>query len=211
MSKRCLRIDGARSQGDGTDIASGSDDAKLSSKRFSREVAQERKCMSLMDYHIRKVRSKDGEPIVSIFNYFVENSYAAYPERKVGLKFFGKLRELSAGYPFYVVETVKEEVVGFGLMRAYHSCDTFKGAAEVTYFILPEHTRKGLGTMLLNAFTEEARKMGVDTLLVDISSRNVASLDFHRKSGFVKCGRLKRVGKKFGEDFDVVWMQKHIE
>jgi phosphinothricin acetyltransferase len=140
----------------------------------------------------------------------VENSYAAYPEHKVGLEFFGKLRELAAGYPFYVVETVKGDVVGFGLMRPYHSCDTFKGAAEVSYFILPEHTRKGLGTKLLDAFTEEARKIGVDTLLVDISSRNVASLDFHRKSGFLECGRFKCVGKKFGENF-VVWMQKHIE
>jgi len=49
---------------------------------------------------------------------------------------------------------------------------------------------------------------GVDCLLANISSHNEQSLDFHRKMGFQQCGRFRRVGKKFGKDFDVIWMQK---
>lgn len=36
------------------------------------------------------------------------------------------------------------------------------------------------------------------------------SLAFHRKHGFEDCGRFKGVGRKFGEDFDIVWMQRHL-
>jgi len=162
-----------------------------------------------MNYHIRKAKSKDKEQIISIFNYYVENSYAAYPERKVDLGFFDKLRELATGYPLYVIDT-PEGVVGFGLMRRYHSSETFRRTAILTYFIHPAHTRKGLGTKLVSAFAKEAKEIGIDTLLADISSRNTASIDFHKKNGFRECGRLKRVGKKFGGDFDVVWMQKFI-
>jgi len=163
-----------------------------------------------MDYHIRKVKGKDKEQIISIFNYYVENSYAAYPEHKVDLSFFDKLKELATGYPLYVIDTPKGEIVGFGLMRPYHSFETFRRTAKLTYFLHPAHTRKGLGTKLVSAFTKKAKEIGIDTLLADMSSRNTASIDFHKKNGFQECGRFKRVGKKFGRDFDLVWMQKFI-
>lgn len=51
----------------------------------------------------------------------------------------------------------------------------------------------------------------MDNLLASISSRNEQSLAFHRKRGFVECGRLRDVGVKFGKSFDVVWMQKRVK
>jgi len=36
-------------------------------------------------------------------------------------------------------------------------------------------------------------------------------IEFHLKNGFRECGRFMKVGRKFGEDFDVVWMQKQLE
>ncbi len=85
-----------------------------------------------------------------------------------------------------------------------------KRAAQVTYFILPEYTRQGLGTALLAFFVGEARKMGLDSLLANISSRNRQSLEFHLKNGFRECARFLKVGHKFGEDVDAVWMQKQL-
>jgi phosphinothricin acetyltransferase len=52
--------------------------------------------------------------------------------------------------------------------------------------------------------------MDVDTILAHTSSRNTASIRFHRKHGFRECGRLRRVGRKFGKDFDVIWVQLHL-
>jgi phosphinothricin acetyltransferase len=50
----------------------------------------------------------------------------------------------------------------------------------------------------------------VETILASISSRNEGSLRFHRKHGFRECGCFEGVGRKFDQDFDVVWMQKRI-
>jgi L-amino acid N-acyltransferase YncA len=77
--------------------------------------------------------------------------------------------------------------------------------------ILPGHTRQGLGTALLAFFVGEARKMGLDSLLANISSRNRQSLEFHLKKGFRECYRFLKVGHKFGEDVDAVWLQKQLE
>jgi phosphinothricin acetyltransferase len=53
--------------------------------------------------------------------------------------------------------------------------------------------------------------MEITSLLANISSRNRQSLEFHLRNGFRECGRFLKVGHKFGEAFDVVWMQKQLE
>ena len=53
--------------------------------------------------------------------------------------------------------------------------------------------------------------MGLNSLLANISSRNRQSLEFHLKNGFRECARFLKVGHKFGEDFDAVWLQKQLE
>jgi L-amino acid N-acyltransferase YncA len=164
-----------------------------------------------MEYVIEKAQETDGRQIVDIFNHFVCTSFAAYPERDVGLEFFIMLRRITEGFPFLVIKVRDEgerELVGFGLMRPYHSYATFKHTGILTYFILPEHTRLGLGSRLLTSLVQEAKARSMTNLLAEISSKNEQSLNFHTKHGFVECGRIVNVGRKFNQYFDVVWMQK---
>ncbi len=166
--------------------------------------------LAIQDYVIREVTDRDQSAVVEVFNYFVGHSFAAYPSEPAGLSFFRNLCTMAEGYPFYVIETSDGVVVGFGLLHKYHSAETFKRTAELTYFILPDHTRSGLGGRLLEMLIGEARDMGIDSLLASISSQNQISLDFHQLHGFAECGRFWRIGEKFGEKFDVVWMQRSI-
>ncbi len=163
-----------------------------------------------MGYVIRKVSEEDGQDITDIFNYFVENSFAAYPEKRVQDVFFERLKRLAGDFPIYAIVKRGGGLAGFGMLRPYHTMETFKRTAELTYFILPAHMGKGLGTKLLNILIEEAQKKSFDTLLASISSLNEISLNFHLKNGFTECGRFKRIGKKFGQNFDEVWMQRFI-
>jgi len=116
---------------------------------------------------------------------------------------------MTQGYPAIVV-CDDGQVVGFAMLHPYHGATTFKRTAEITYFLRPDHTRKGLGACILNEFLHQAQSIGADTLLACISSLNLASIRFHQKHGFRECGRLVRIGRKFGQDFDVVWMQKDL-
>ena len=163
-----------------------------------------------MAYSYRPVETADGPAIIDIFNYFVANSFAAYAETAVGSAFFDRFRAACAGYPFEVITTSAGEVIGFGCLHPFHIADTFRQTAELTYFILPEHTGSGLGTNMLNRFMDKAREMGIVTLLASISSENRQSIQFHKKHGFIECGRFKRVGLKQGTEFDMVWMQKFL-
>jgi phosphinothricin acetyltransferase len=163
-----------------------------------------------MAYKIRKAEEKDSGSISDVFNYFIENSYASYETNKTGPDFYSKIKVSSPQYPFYVIEA-SNLVIGFGFLRPFRNSETFRRTAEITYFILPEHTRKGLGTKLLQVLERKANEMNITTLLANISSLNNQSLKFHAKNGFRRCGTFRKIGRKFGKDFDVVWMQKFLK
>lgn len=158
-----------------------------------------------MNYAIRPV-TPDDKAVVDIFNYYVGNSFAAYPDRKVPHEFFGMLIQLSKGYPFYVAEA-DGIVVGYGLLRPHVPFGTSRRAAELTCFIAPANTGQGIGGAILGRLADDARILGVDTILASVSSENPGSIGFHKKHGFVECGRFLNAGKKFGKGFDELWLR----
>lgn len=163
-----------------------------------------------MKYSLEPMADRHRVHVIDIFNYYIENSFAAFPETRVNYDFYDRFLEMSKGYPAVVVITEAGEVAGFGFLHRYSYASAFKRTAGLTYFILPQHTRKGLGKTILGRLTEQARGMGIDRLLANISSLNQESLQFHRKFGFQECGRFSGIGRKFGKDFDVIWMIKQI-
>jgi L-amino acid N-acyltransferase YncA len=54
------------------------------------------------------------------------------------------------------------------------------------------------------------RARDVTTLAAPISSRNEQGIAFHLKHGFVEVGRFHQIGRKMGQLFDVVRMQKML-
>ena len=163
-----------------------------------------------MDLTIAPVSKEDGNKIIDIFNHYVQNSFAAFPEDPVPYEFFNFFVNMSAGYPFLVARDGEGNVVGFALLRPHSPMPVFFRTAEITCFIAPQHTGKGMGKAMQERLLHEAKEMGISSILAGISSLNSASLAFHKKRGFQECGRFQKIGRKWGQDFDVVWMQKMI-
>jgi phosphinothricin acetyltransferase len=159
------------------------------------------------NYLIDTYKEEDAEPVLNIFNYYVDNSFAAYPEVQAGVDFVKNLMDPADHLPKYVVK-FNNEIVGFAFASRYHPASVFKRVAKLGYFIMPGHTNSGLGYQVLKKLEDQCRQLGVDSLLVHISSLNQPSINFHRKHGFRECGRFLKVGRKFETDFDEVWMQK---
>jgi L-amino acid N-acyltransferase YncA len=161
-----------------------------------------------MKYSISQFSNEDREQIIDIFNYYIENSFAAYPENKLPYQAFDMFLQVSNGFPTGTIKDKNGKVIGFGMLRAHNPMRTFSHTAEVTYFIHPDYTRKGLGKMLLGYLEKLALEKGITNILANISSLNPNSIKFHQKNGFMECGRFRMIGNKKGQKFDTVWMQK---
>jgi phosphinothricin acetyltransferase len=163
-----------------------------------------------MNYVFDTMREEHRQPVMDIFNYFIENTFAAYPEAPLSDGVFDQFLAISRKYPNVVVMDKKHDIMGFAFLQPYHPADTFRKTAVATYFILPDHTRKGIGAMILETFIKDAKKMGLKHILVNISSLNPGSIEFHRKNGFHKCGTFENIGVKAGKKFSVIWMVRSI-
>lgn len=163
-----------------------------------------------MNFNFCPLQESDKIALLNLFNYYVENSYAAFPENRVGDDFFSHMMQLSLSYPVITVKPSTGELIGFALLRPYSPIAVFKRTAEIAYFLAPDHTAQGIGRALLEYLTAEARKRRIDSLIATISSSNDTSIKFHNRSGFKECGRLQNIGRKFERDFDVLLMQKQL-
>ena len=166
-------------------------------------------------YLIREATTEDITGMLEVFNYYIENSFASYIETPVGPEFFQviqneKEQDENEHFPFYVIEEIGK-IIGFGTLRPYFPFPNFRHTGVISYFLLPGHTRKGLGSGMLDKLYTEASKKKMKNLLVNVSSKNEASLNFHLKHGFIECGKFREVGTKFGKYFDIVWLQKFLD
>lgn len=159
-------------------------------------------------YVLKSLAEENRKEVMDIFNYYVENSFAAFPETKLGYEFFDYFLNMTKGYPAVTVQTENGNIIGFGFLRPYHPLPVFRATAEISYFIKPEYTGKQIGKIVLDHLISEARKINLRNILATITATNEASLRFHLKNGFKECGRIKKAGRKKETDFDLVLMQK---
>jgi phosphinothricin acetyltransferase len=164
----------------------------------------------MSEFTFGPISDTDRVPVIDLFNYYIGHSFAAYPEQKVPYEFFTHFLKTCRNYPSVVARLPDGTVAGFGLLRAHNPMPAFRHAAEITYFIRPDLTGKGLGSKMLARLEEEGKQQGITTILASISSLNEKSIRFHAGHGFTECGRFKGIGRKKGIVFDTVWMQKSI-
>ena len=81
-----------------------------------------------MKIRFGKMAEGDREAVIDLFNYYIENSFAAYPEETVPYGFFDRFLKLTAGYPTVTVrdEENSGRFVGFAFLRPIHPLRTLR-------------------------------------------------------------------------------------
>lgn len=156
---------------------------------------------------IREFTKDDLEGMLSIFNYFALNSFAVYSNMPFNI---GHMNKIADDIKICLVIEIENKLVGFGYVNYLKPFPNFKNTGVLTYFILPEYTGIGLGTMLFEKLISKGKEIGITNYLANISSKNQQSLNFHKKLGFEVVGSFKNVASKFDETFDMIWVQKQL-
>jgi len=157
----------------------------------------------------RTIVPDDADAVLEIINYYITNSTYYFAETALEVSAISGLMNDRSMLPKYVVE-FDGNVIGFGYAYNFRPESTFAETVKLTYWLKNGFTRKGIGGKLYDVLEQELIRLKISSILVNISSDNVASLEFHKRRGYMECGNFKRAGYKNDRYFDLIWMQKFL-
>lgn len=161
-----------------------------------------------MQIQFRPVCEDDVEAIRQIYTYYILNTTVTFHIRPISKDEMKAI--LNLGDPFYRSFTIRsgDELYGYALFTRFGTREAFSPSAEVTIYLKPDCTGRGIGSKALRYIEKAAKASGIHTLLALITGDNIPSLRIFEKNGYLKCGYYKEVGLKFGRKLDLAVCQK---
>lgn len=100
------------------------------------------------------------------------------------------------------------KVVGWAALTSVSSRCVYAGVAEVSVYVDPAQSGKGIGSKLLEQLIELSEVDGIWTLQAGIFPENISSLKIHEKNGFRILGTREKIGKQNGIWRDTVLLER---
>lgn len=157
---------------------------------------------------IRPCSPQDAEAICAIYNHYIEHTVITFEEVPVTREQMGKrIATITQTHPWLVCE-IDGEIAGYAYGSKWKDRSAYKHTAEVTVYLHPEHTAKGIGSALYSALLPQLYQQGMHALLACIATPNPASEKLHERFGFKKAAHFPEVGFKFNRWIDIGYWQK---
>ena len=160
---------------------------------------------------IRPVQLSDAETIRAIYQPYVTKTAITFEvDVPTVQEFEERITQTLAQFPYLVAE---EEgiVVGYAYTSTYYARAAYDWTTELSIYVAKESRGQGIGSALYTALEEELEARGYLRFLACIAVPNEASISMHEKRGYVQVAHFPKVGYKFEQWHDIIWMQKTIE
>ena len=164
----------------------------------------------MMKIQYFNVKNADFILIKEIYDYYIINSTATYYTEKISVADLKKFIPVSQKkYKSYLIKA-DDNFCGFCYISQYKKRQAYDRTAEVSLYLRPGFTGRGIGKNALAHLEKVAKINGICVLIGIISGDNVHSIKLFENCGYEKCGHFKQVGEKFNKILDVVSYQKII-
>ncbi|MFO6429462.1 N-acetyltransferase family protein [Erythrobacter sp. W302b] len=162
----------------------------------------------MADLTIRPALTSDAQAVCDIYAFHVAHSTATFDMDAPDVAAWGeKIAAVTArGWPFLVAER-DGAVLGYCYATQFRDRAAYAHTCEDSIYVADTARGGGVGSALLAALVDAARARGFEQMIAVIGGGEPASVALHAKCGFVHAGRMRNVGKKFGQLLDTVYMQ----
>ena len=166
---------------------------------------------------IERVTTADAEELLEIYAPYVRETAISFEYEVPTLSEFSeRIARISAKYP-YIKAVESGQVIGYAYAGCFKGREAYDWSVESTIYIRKNSRRSGIGKLLYDRLEQSLADMGILNMNACIASPvresrylNDDSLRFHRALGFTEVGCFHHSGYKFGQWFDMVWMEKMI-
>jgi L-amino acid N-acyltransferase YncA len=166
------------------------------------------------EYSIRTADVSDLPSVREIYNHYVLNSSVTFDEKPMTLAALRKKFAVSEklGMPYLVAETPRGNLLGVAWVFPWQGNTASRRTVELSIYLGPAATGKGLGKVLLERLLTEAKAAGIREVIAVIADKGAeASIQMHKKFGFKEIGRMGRVGFKYDRWLGTVMLQKALK
>lgn len=164
------------------------------------------------DVGVRAAVAGDLGAVTEIYNHYVVDTAATFDvtpftvaERR---DWFDRFAE--SGPYRLLVATRDGEVVGYAASSRFRTKPAYDPSVEVTVYLAPGAGGEGVGSLLYQQLFADLRGEVVHRAYAAIAQPNPASVALHRRFAFHDVGTLREVGRKRGQWWDVLWMERDL-
>lgn len=166
---------------------------------------------------IRLASLDDAENLCQIYDYYVRCTAISFEDvTPSAAEFARRMEEVMQRYPYFVAEE-EGRVQGYAYAHPFVGRAAYDWCAETTIYLACDARHKGIGAKLYAALEEALLFMGIITMYACVGTTsnpdeylNNNSADFHKHIGFRQVGEFKHCGRKFGQWYDMVWLEKQL-
>ena len=161
---------------------------------------------------LREATKADAAGIAEIYNYYILKTVATFEEQKVTTEDIeARLQEIKSLKLPWIVEESEGRILGYAYASRWKGRCAYRFSVEITIYLDPQTTNKGLGTLLYKSLFEKLRQLSYHVVIAGISLPNKASIALHEKFGMKKVGHFSEVGYKFSQWVDVGYWQGTLD
>ncbi len=169
------------------------------------------------EIYIRTATTADAEKIRALYAPYVQKTAISFEYVTPSMEeFANRIEHILPDHPWLVAES-GNEIAGYAYAEKLYARPAYARAAETSVYVKEDCRRGGVGRKLYESMENILKRQFVTNLYACIAYRETedgtltrASVDFHRAMGYRFAGKFERCGFKFGQWYDVVWMEKII-
>jgi len=159
---------------------------------------------------IRMAERADLARITDIYNYYVLNTSVTFDveaytveRREVWLAQFS-----TTGRHRLIVAEDNGFVLGYAGTTRFRPKPAYETTVETSIYCAPEAVGKGIGKILYAELFERLSGEDIHRFVAGYVLPNPASEALHRRFGFKVVGVFSENGRKFGQYWDVCWVER---
>lgn len=158
---------------------------------------------------VRFATEADAESLLAIYAPYIDTAVTFEYTCPTAEEFAGRIRDISAMYPYLVLEE-DGHPVGYAYAHRARERTAYDWIVELSVYLDRAYTGRGLGKKLYGLLLDLLRLQGLKTAMGCVAAPNPASEALHAALGFQLVGTSQNAGYKAGKWHDVLWYEKAL-
>ena len=150
---------------------------------------------------------------LKIYNYFIENSFSNFEEKKLSKSTFNLLLvSIKKNKLPFILAIEDNKVIGLAFVNKFREKSGYRFSYEHSIYVDPDFINNGYGNKILKELVKICKKISkIKNLIAVIGGKNnFASIKIHKNNGFQYIGTIKKAGFKKNKWVDSIYMQKRL-